>query len=95
MHEFIYASIFPYWNKKEITIKHLTYIYHQSIYLKNSSEYEHLSLEEKGNVLKTFANVNLGEGEEPLETQLKFSKKWDNKTKLYIIKPCKKALEQL
>jgi hypothetical protein len=40
-------------------------------------------------------NVNLGEEIESLSTHLKFTKKWDNKIKLYTIQPCKRTLELL
>lgn len=38
MHQHIYAAVLPFWNRKELTLKHLNFIFHQSIYFKNSSE---------------------------------------------------------
>jgi hypothetical protein len=93
MIDFVYSSILPYWSSKEVSLKHLSLIYRQSIYLRNASEYEQESPQEKGRLLQKIADVNLGEGEECLQTHLKFSRKWDNKAKLYILKPSEKILQ--
>lgn len=39
--------------------------------------------------------INITEGDDLLETQLRFAKKWDSRAKLYIMKSCKQMLEEL
>lgn len=39
IHQYIYAAVIPFWNRKELTLRHLCLIFHQSKYFKNSSEF--------------------------------------------------------
>lgn len=51
-----------------------------------------MSLEQKGAMLKKIVNVNLSDESETLQDHVKFTKKWDNKIKLYVVKPSKHTL---
>jgi hypothetical protein len=95
MHVSIFKAIASVWKKPEITIKHIPFVYHQSIYVRNSAEFEQVSLDEKGSILQQIVNVNLDDGDEPLGVHLRFSKKWDSRVKVYAVRPCRKTLEQL
>jgi hypothetical protein len=95
MHLAIFRALASVWKMPEITLKHIPFVYHQSIYIRNCGENEQADLEEKGAILQDIVNVNLGGGDEPLGLHLKFSKKWDNRVKLYLVPPCRKTLEQL
>lgn len=54
-----------------------------------------MNLQEKGEILRKIVNVNLGDSEESLKNHVKFTRKWDSKIKVYVVKPCKKTLELL
>lgn len=49
-------------------------------------------MEEKGQMLLKMVEINITEGDDSLETQLRLAKKWDSRAKLYILKPCKRML---
>lgn len=92
MHVAIFRALASVWKRPEITLKHILFVYHQSIYVRNSGEYEQADLDEKSAILQKIVNVNLGDCNEPLGVHLKFSKKWENRMKLYLVPPCRKTL---